>query len=135
MARVTVEDCIQQIPNRFELIMLAAHRAHQLKAGDTLTVSKENDKEAILALREIAEKTIDSDNLYTSLVQEYQQSPFASNKSDSNTTINKAKQELLLAYPSQNFDDWAFYQPIDDNSDGSVNENTSDTVINTDDNI
>ena len=134
MARVTAEDCIQQIPNRFELIMLAAHRAHQLKGGDTLTVSKENDKDAILALREIAEKTIEIDNLYTSLVQEYQQPPFASNKSDSNTTLNKTKQEPLLAYPSQSFDDWA-YPPSDDNSDDSVNENTADTVINTDDNI
>jgi DNA-directed RNA polymerase subunit omega len=59
MARVTVEDCVDKIPNRFELVLLAAHRARSLAKGSAITVDAENDKNAVIALREIAEKTID----------------------------------------------------------------------------
>jgi DNA-directed RNA polymerase subunit omega len=59
MARVTVEDCIDKVPNRFELVLLAAHRARALVSGAPMTVDAENDKNAVIALREIAEKTID----------------------------------------------------------------------------
>jgi len=59
MARVTVEDCVDKVPNRFELVLLAAHRARALANGAHLTVDAENDKNAVIALREIAEKTVD----------------------------------------------------------------------------
>ena len=59
MARVTVEDCVDKVPNRFELVLLATHRARALANGAHLTVEAENDKNAVIALREIAEKTID----------------------------------------------------------------------------
>jgi DNA-directed RNA polymerase subunit omega len=59
MARVTVEDCIDKVPNRFELVLLAAHRARALANGSHITIDPENDKNAVIALREIAEKTID----------------------------------------------------------------------------
>jgi DNA-directed RNA polymerase subunit omega len=59
MARVTVEDCVDKIPNRFELVLLAAHRARALATGAHLTVDAENDKNAVIALREIAVKTIE----------------------------------------------------------------------------
>jgi DNA-directed RNA polymerase subunit omega len=58
MARVTVEDCVDKVPNRFELVLLATHRARALANGSLITVD-ENDKNAVIALREIAEKTID----------------------------------------------------------------------------
>src|SRR5215813_11764907 len=58
MARVTVEDCVDKIPNRFELVLLAAHRARALANGAHVTVEVENDKNAVIALREIAEKTV-----------------------------------------------------------------------------
>jgi DNA-directed RNA polymerase subunit omega len=59
MARVTVEDCVDKVPNRFELVLLATHRARALANGAHLTVEAENDKNAVIALREIAEKTIE----------------------------------------------------------------------------
>jgi len=59
MARVTVEDCIQQIPNRFELVITAAQRAKQIASGTPLTIDRDNDKDAVVSLREIADRTID----------------------------------------------------------------------------
>ena len=58
MARVTVEDCIDKIPNRFELVLGAAHRARMLTKGSAITVEPENDKNAVIALREVAERTL-----------------------------------------------------------------------------
>jgi DNA-directed RNA polymerase subunit omega len=57
MARVTVEDCVDKVPNRFELVMLAAHRAREISAGGALTVPRDNDKNPVVSLREIAEET------------------------------------------------------------------------------
>lgn len=69
MARVTVEDCVLRVPNRFELVLLAAQRARDISAGGTLTVDRDNDKNPVVALREIAEETIDLDALRSSVVQ------------------------------------------------------------------
>lgn len=63
MARVTVEDCVEEIPNRFELVILAAERAKSISSGAPLTVDRDNDKNPVIALREIATKTIDPDAL------------------------------------------------------------------------
>lgn len=68
MARVTVEDCVLKIPNRFELVMLAAQRAREISAGATLTVERDNDKNPVVALREIADSSVDLDNLWQALV-------------------------------------------------------------------
>jgi DNA-directed RNA polymerase subunit omega len=59
MARVTVEDCVDKVPNRFELVLLAAHRARALASGAPVTVDAENDKNGVIALREIAERTVE----------------------------------------------------------------------------
>ncbi len=69
MARVTVEDCVDKIPNRFELVMLAAHRARELSAGAELTVDRDNDKNPVVALREIAEETLTAEQLRESYIQ------------------------------------------------------------------
>lgn len=58
MARVTVEDCVDKVPNRFELVLLAGQRARQISSGASLTVDRDNDKNPVVALREIAEETI-----------------------------------------------------------------------------
>ncbi|GEM_PF-2624537 len=71
MARVTVEDCIENVTNRFELVILAAMRAKQISAGAPLTVERDNDKDGVVALREIAEKTVSQDELRESAVQGY----------------------------------------------------------------
>ena len=63
MARITVEDCVQRIPSRFELVMIAAQRARDVSAGAALTVDRDNDKNPVVALREIAEGTIDVEHL------------------------------------------------------------------------
>lgn len=57
MARVTVEDCVDKVPNRFDLVMLAAHRAREIASGSPLTVDRDNDKNPVVALREIADET------------------------------------------------------------------------------
>lgn len=63
MARVTVEDCVEKVPNRFELVLLAAQRARDIRSGVELTVERDNDKNAVVALREIAEETVDLETL------------------------------------------------------------------------
>lgn len=68
MARVTVEDCVLKISNRFELVMLAAQRARNISAGAAMTVEKENDKNHVIALREIADETVQLDELEESLI-------------------------------------------------------------------
>lgn len=75
MARVTVEDCILNVPNRFELVLLSAQRAKQISAGNPLTVDRDNDKDAVVSLREIAEKTISLDQLNEDLVQSFFKKP------------------------------------------------------------
>ena len=69
MARVTVEDCIEKVSNRFELVMLAAHRARALSSGAQLTVDRDNDKNPVVALREVADETIDLGEVEESLVK------------------------------------------------------------------
>lgn len=69
MARVTVEDCIVKIPNRFDLVMLAAQRARAVSAGAPLTVDRDDDKNPVVALREIASETIDYKDLEESLIK------------------------------------------------------------------
>ncbi|MCC1491029.1 DNA-directed RNA polymerase subunit omega [Cognatishimia sp. F0-27] len=72
MARVTVEDCVDKVPNRFELVMLAAHRAREISAGAALTVDRDKDKNPVVALREIAEETQSADDLRERLIESNQ---------------------------------------------------------------
>jgi DNA-directed RNA polymerase subunit omega len=72
MARVTVEDCILQVPNRFELVLLAARRARDVSSGAPLTLDRDNDKNPVVALREIAERRVDFQQLEDSLIQRQQ---------------------------------------------------------------
>lgn len=68
MARVTVEDCVEKIPNRFDLVLLASHRSRNIAAGASLTVDRDNDKTPVVSLRELADETLDLDQLRDSLV-------------------------------------------------------------------
>lgn len=68
MARVTVEDCIDKVSNRFDLVMLASQRAREVSAGAPITVERDNDKNPVIALREIADETIELENLQESLI-------------------------------------------------------------------
>jgi DNA-directed RNA polymerase subunit omega len=75
MARVTVEDCVERVPNRFELVLLAAQRARNLSRGEELTLDRDNDKNPVVALREIAEETIELPKLEQDLIKSLSRSP------------------------------------------------------------
>jgi DNA-directed RNA polymerase subunit omega len=72
MARVTVEDCIDKVDNRFELVLLASHRARQISQGAQITVDRDNDKNPVVALREIADETLAPDDLKEDLIHSLQ---------------------------------------------------------------
>jgi DNA-directed RNA polymerase subunit omega len=68
MARITVEDCVDKVANRFDLVLLAAHRARALSKGAAITIEQDNDKPAVIALREIAEQTIPAGDMREGLI-------------------------------------------------------------------
>ncbi len=72
MARVTVEDCIDKVPNRFELVLLASHRARTISAGSPITIERDNDKNPVVALREIAEQTVSSEDIKEAVIHAMQ---------------------------------------------------------------
>ncbi|HQU67793.1 MAG TPA: DNA-directed RNA polymerase subunit omega [Albidovulum sp.] len=72
MARVTVEDCVDKVPNRFELVMLAAHRAREITAGSPLTIDRDNDKNPVVSLREIADETQGAGDLRERMIESHQ---------------------------------------------------------------
>ena len=72
MARVTVEDCVDKIPNRFDLVLLAAQRAREISGGAELTIDRDRDKNPVVALREIADTTVKPKNLTESVIQSLQ---------------------------------------------------------------
>ena len=72
MARVTVEDCVDKVPNRFDLVLLAAHRARSISSGSPITIDRDNDKNPVVALREIAEGELQPDELYEDAVESNQ---------------------------------------------------------------
>ena len=76
MARITVEDCIDKFESRFELVLVASNRARKLYTGENPTVEIDNDKNTVIALREIAEETITKEQLKNDLIQEYQTNTF-----------------------------------------------------------
>jgi DNA-directed RNA polymerase subunit omega len=75
MARVTVEDCVEKIPNRFELVLLAAQRARNLSRGEEITIDRDNDKNPVVALREIADETVTVERLRFDLLKSLSRTP------------------------------------------------------------
>jgi DNA-directed RNA polymerase subunit omega len=103
MARVTVEDCILHIPNQFDLVVRAAQRAKQIASGTPLTIDRDNDKDAVVALREIAGQTIDLDQLRTDVMLSFrrrqateQASPAFEESDNEIRQMLKEESELLL---------------------------------------
>lgn len=94
MARVTVEDCIDKIPNRYELLMVAAQRAKDLSAGAPLTVARDNDKNSVIALREIADETVSIEELQRSLVMGLQKYVEVEEPEEEELEIMAAEKEL-----------------------------------------
>ena len=72
MARITVEDCVDKFPNRFELVLVASQRSRELHSGETPTIKKDNDKNTVIALREIADSTIPIEKMKDNLIEGFQ---------------------------------------------------------------
>ena len=75
MARVTVEDCVERVPNRFELVLLAAQRARALSRGEEMTIDRDNDKNPVVALREIADQTVGLEQIRSDLIRSLARAP------------------------------------------------------------
>jgi DNA-directed RNA polymerase subunit omega len=90
MARITVEDCIERIPSRFELVVLAAQRAKELANGAMLTVDRDRDKNPVVALREIAESTIAPQQLKESAIRGFQKNSMAESEEEDLDSILSA---------------------------------------------
>ena len=84
MARVTVEDCIEKIPNRFDLVLTAAQRARNIQKGELLTIDRDDDKNPVIALREIAGETIDINHIEDRIIQSMQRF----NESEEEVTVS-----------------------------------------------
>lgn len=95
MARITVEDCIDKFDSRFELVLVASNRARKLHSGEEPTVERDNDKNTVIALREIADETISAEIFKQNLVEEYQ------------TVSPIDEEELALEFNEENTDDEA----------------------------
>jgi DNA-directed RNA polymerase subunit omega len=107
MARVTVEDCILQVPNRFQLVLLAGHRARMIRTGSPITLDRDNDKDPVVALREIADQSIDLDTVKETFVQSLQEvRPTEEAERDEDTLALTAaptasEDEVLRAYQAE----------------------------------
>tara|TARA_Y100000591_G_C21632306_1_gene593431 strand:+ start:418 stop:831 length:414 start_codon:yes stop_codon:yes gene_type:complete len=84
MARVTVEDCIEKIPNRFDLVLTAAQRARNIQKGELLTIDRDDDKNPVIALREIADETVDINQIEEHIIQSMQRL----NESEEEVTVS-----------------------------------------------
>lgn len=94
MARVTVEDCVDKIPNRYELLMVAAQRAKDISSGSPITLPRDNDKNPVIALREIAEETVSIEELQRSLVMGLQKYVEVEEPEEEELEIMAAEKEL-----------------------------------------
>ncbi len=93
MARVTVEDCVQVIPNRFELVLLAGQRARMISSGAPLTIDRDRDKNPVVALREVADKTVKPDELAEELIRGQQRFVEAEENEEETLALAAAEEE------------------------------------------
>ena len=96
MARITVEDCIDKFPSRFELVLVASNRARKLHSGESPTVEIDNDKNTVIALREIAEETLSKEKLKNDLVEEYQSNTFVEDEEINELEDNSNEDQSLV---------------------------------------
>ncbi len=132
MARITVEDCIDKFPSRFELVLVASNRARKLYTGESPTVEIDNDKNTVIALREIAEETITRDQLKNDLIQEYQTNTFGEdedlNEIEDNTNEDQTDTNQIASEISSEDD-----INEDDSIEEAPNETSQDNLENSSD--
>lgn len=95
MARITVEDCVLKVPNRFELVLLAAQRAREISSGAVLTVDRDNDKNPVVSLREIADGTVKVEDMNQHLIQNLQKHVEKDEPEEDNPELLAAGEELI----------------------------------------
>ena len=125
MARITVEDCIDKFPSRFELVLVASNRARKLFSGESPTVDIDNDKNTVIALREIAEETLTTEQLKNDLIQEYQPNTFSEdeeiNEIEDNSDESEEKASELdngeIEQKNEDFNDPSKNSPIESTQD------------------
>ena len=122
MARITVEDCIDKFPSRFELVLVASNRARKLFSGENPTVDVDNDKNTVIALREIAEETLTTEQLKNDLIEEYQTNTF--NEDEDISEIEDNSNESQSEEKELNVDNT---NQIDENINQSVEEASIET--------
>ena len=127
MARVTVEDCIDKVPNRFDLVVLSAHRAREISAGSQITVDRDNDKNPVVALREIADSTKEADELRESVINSLQKYAEVDEPEEEGMEMLTAEAlaEAMAAEMGQDIDVPAAQAPIED-EDGAEQEAAPD---------
>src|SRR6478609_6925789 len=111
MARVTVEDCVDKIPNRFDLVLLAAQRAREISGGAELTIDRDRDKNPVVALREIAETTVRPKILHESLVQSLQRVlPDEEDEADEIGSLSQSAEAMRLSAAATTAEAFADYR-------------------------
>ena len=120
MARVTVEDCVLRVPNRFELVMLAARRARAISSGEGLQVDRDNDKNPVVALREIAGDTVDLDELRGLLVRGLQKQVEVDEPEEDNMALLMAGKEWGEAVPAEQVEDVEGMEVFDQGEEGGI---------------
>ena len=136
MARITVEDCIDKFPSRFELVLVASNRARKLHSGEDPTVQIDNDKNTVIALREIAEETVTVENLKNDLIEEYQTTVFTEDEDLNELEDNSDEKEAIMNEVSNDQElqnnetnepakDTVNIEDSHDNLESSTNENKS----------
>lgn len=124
MARITVEDCIEKIPNRFDVVVLAAKRAREISAGAYITVPRDNDKNPVIALREIAEESVSFENLKNSIIKSFQRNFVTDDiekeiekQDDKNNQLENSEWEAETSNFIQDAENMVYENSFEDNSD------------------
>ncbi len=120
MARVTVEDCVLRVPNRFELVMLASRRARAISSGEALQVDRDNDKNPVVALREIAADKVELDDLRSLLVRGLQKQVEVDEPEEDNMALLMAGKEWGEAVPAEQIDDAEGMEVFDSGEEGGL---------------
>ncbi len=136
MARITVEDCIDKFPSRFELVLVASNRARKLHSGENPTVEIDNDKNTVIALREIADETLTIDQLKNDLIEEYQTNTFNEdddiNEIEDNSGESQSEEEKLgvdeILQDEENINQTAEEKHIDTSKDNLENLSDEDKI-------
>ena len=134
MARVTVEDCVKRIPNRFDLVIAAAQRSREISNGVSLEVDRDNDKNPVVSLREIASEAIDAESLQERFIRSMQKNLI---KEDNSIEEEASLEEEFAAYLNETKNEAVSDQDLDFNHNKNDDENSfvdiSDDLINGED--